>query len=106
MADINWDLGRINALINRSDAAVENSILILHGLSILSDNGIVEIEAKISKKDKENISLFSRQILNNKYNKQEGNRINDRQREVARKILAKHLNKILNVAICNQKIRG
>lgn len=106
MADINWDLGRVNALINRSDAAVENSILILHGLSILSDNGIVEIEAKISKKDKENISLFSRQILNNKYNKQEGNRINDRQREVARKILAKHLNKILNVAICNQKIRG
>jgi hypothetical protein len=97
-----WDKERIQALVQRSDIALERAILAIYARQTADEQEIQGTSYKngagFSGTDALFGSSLAEQILQNKYGKADGSRLSDKQKAVARKFMGKYWKQLLQIA--------
>lgn len=97
-----WDKDRIQAIITRSDLAVERAVLALYRLQTEKEQSTGNTQANnrlgFNSVDAPYLSVLAKQIIANKYQKSNGFRLSQGQRDKARPILLKYWRQLLKIA--------
>jgi hypothetical protein len=102
MAKTQWTKERLQALIERSDIALERSILAIYARQTADEQAVDATSQKnnlgFNGVDAPFASGLAKQILENKYGKPDGERLSVKQRPFARKFMRKYWKQLQSIA--------